>query len=132
MKTPHIIRQLAKRIIAEGLSDELIKELTEAHGRETVVAALHEALAIDNSEAEACEERLQQLRQTPVAEQARIGALFHAAVSKHPGWQQVPADELPYKLDPTAPDPVALVEWFQKTYPQEARAIEREIEGDAP
>jgi len=54
-------------------------------------------------------------------------ALTKAAVERHPGWLLV--EEGVYRqLDPTAPDIPELIDWFQTTFPREAKAIDAEIE----
>ncbi len=52
-------------------------------------------------------------------------ALFLAAVEKHPGWQFHYRD--PERIDENAPDHDELIEWFRKSFPREARAIEATI-----
>jgi hypothetical protein len=55
-------------------------------------------------------------------------AIADAAMEKHPGWRVLP-DGISEKLDDAAREPDGLIEWFYKTYPQEAREIERRIDG---
>jgi hypothetical protein len=51
-------------------------------------------------------------------------ALAEAAAEIHPGWRRNGDGSLE-KLDASAPEPPALVEWLYKTYPARAREIER-------
>ncbi len=50
-------------------------------------------------------------------------ALIRAAIAHHPGWK-INANHTYTKLDPSAPDNDALIDWFQINYPKKARAIE--------
>jgi hypothetical protein len=56
-------------------------------------------------------------------------ALINAAIERHPGYQHTGKHSW-RKIDPAAPDENELVEWFQKNYPAEARAIEAAIDAD--
>jgi hypothetical protein len=53
-------------------------------------------------------------------------ALVDAAVDAHPGWRH--DGTYLQRIDDSAPDLDALVEWFQKNHPLKARAIEHMIE----
>jgi hypothetical protein len=58
-------------------------------------------------------------------------ALLDAAIERHPGYQHTDTDKHRWrKTDPAAPDEDELVEWFQKNYPREARAIEAAVDGE--
>jgi hypothetical protein len=61
-------------------------------------------------------------------EHRTYNALFDAAVDAHPGWKRDDNEQGVYvKSKDDAPEDHALVEWFQTTYPREARAIEDAI-----
>jgi hypothetical protein len=49
-------------------------------------------------------------------------ALLEAAIDAQPGWRR--NDDGSFNKDGDAPDEDALLDWYQKTYPSEARAIE--------
>ena len=57
----------------------------------------------------------------------RLGdALLKAAFDEHPSWVRI-GEGVVLRLDPDAPEDDELIEWFQKNYPHQARAIERSI-----
>jgi hypothetical protein len=54
-------------------------------------------------------------------------ALFDAAVDVHPGWTRLKDPNGHFEKSDSAPEADDLIEWFQMTYPSEARAIEDAI-----
>ncbi len=54
-------------------------------------------------------------------------ALFVAATEKHPGWRPRGNARYPTRIDDTAPEFPELIEWFRKSFPHEASAIEAAV-----
>lgn len=54
-------------------------------------------------------------------------AILDAAIGAHPGWERGEQPGHFKKLDDDAPDAEALIEWFYKNYPVQAREIENRI-----
>jgi hypothetical protein len=98
---------------------------------------IFDGLPKDISLAEAC--RIKAERGDPLAQRylhwlnsrsyRLFSALYDAAIERHSGYQHTSKHSW-RKIDPAAPDENELVEWFQKNYPAEARAIEAEIDAD--
>jgi hypothetical protein len=58
----------------------------------------------------------------------REAALFEAATERHPGWHRLGVNAS--RIDDNAPDYPELLEWFRRSFPGEARAIEAHVDED--
>jgi hypothetical protein len=107
-------------------------ELRQLHVAEEILSGLpkettfYEACRIEAAQGHAlAKQALDHMDSRP----ARVfNALFDAAVDVHPGWKRLKKEGQYSKHDQSAPEAHGLVEWFQTTYPHEARALEDAIE----
>jgi hypothetical protein len=115
-------------------ADQKRREAEQAAKEQAIMAGLPDGITFG----EAC--RIKAAQGDPLAERYAdffnskpyrlFIALCHAAVERHPGYRHTGKHSF-RKIYPAAPDEDELVEWFQKTWPAEARAIEAAIDDAA-